>query len=101
MRVWSKGCSASVADIISRKQSQDCNNICTASEVTGRSPLRISSSSVSTPCVKLATSMKPNVAEPPLMECAARKMVLMFSRSAVASRLNSPDSMMSSPSRLS
>src|SRR6266436_639287 len=72
-----------------------------ASAVTGRTPLRISSSRVSTPCVKPATSAKPNVAEPPLMEWAARKIVLMFSLSAVAPRLRSPDSMTSSPSRLS
>src|SRR5258708_20332319 len=72
-----------------------------ASAVTGRTPLRISSSSVSTPCVKPATSAKPKVAEPPLMEWAARKIVLIFSLSAVAPRLRSPDSITSSPSRLS
>ena len=72
-----------------------------ASAVSGRTPLRISSSSVSTPCVKPATSVKPKVAEPPLMEWAARKIVLMLSLSVVAPRLNSPDSITSSPSRLS
>ena len=40
---------------------------------------RSSSSSVSRLCVNEAISLKPNVALPPLMECATRKIVLMSS----------------------
>ena len=41
---------------------------------------RSSSSSVSHVCVNDATSVKPNVALPPLIECATRKIVLTSSR---------------------
>src|SRR5260370_279168 len=86
---------------ISRITSTDCNSTCNASGVMPRVPLRISSSSVSTECVKPDISMNPNVPAPPLIECAARKMVLMVSRSALLSSVNSPDSMVSRPSKLS
>jgi hypothetical protein len=42
---------------------------------------RSSSSSVSHVCVNDATSAKPKVALPPLIECATRKIVLMISGS--------------------
>src|SRR5579859_1232451 len=86
---------------ISRITSTACSSTCNASGVTPREPLRISSSSVSTECVKPDISMNPNVPAPPLIECAARKMVLMVSRFAPPSSVSRPDSMVSRPSKLS
>ena len=79
-RAWSMGRSSCVAATIARRQSQERRSTWTASLVTGRDPWRISSSRVSTPCVNSAISTKPKVAEPPLIEWAARKIVSMFSR---------------------
>src|SRR5450631_2301516 len=81
--------------------STDCSKTCSASGVIVRTPLRISSSSVSTEWVNSDISMKPNVPAPPLMECAARNMVFIVSRSAPSSRVKSPASMALRPSRLS
>ena len=63
---------------------------------------RNSSSSVSQVCVNDATSEKPNVALPPLMECATRKIVLMSSGSGAPTlSFSSAASIVSSASKLS
>jgi len=63
---------------------------------------RSSSSSVSQVCVNEATSEKPNVALPPLIECATRKMVPMISGSgAPGLSCSSAASIESSASKLS
>ena len=87
---------------ICRRTSTDFSRASIASLVTCLRPSRISSSSVSMIWVKLATSVKPNVPAPPLIEWAARKIELISSGSASPGCIPSnPDSMISRPSKLS
>ena len=98
----SNSSSARNADNMVRNTSTEFKSIFTASWVTSRLPSRISSSSVSMTWVKSATAVKPKVPLPPLIECAARKIVLIVSRSAAPiSRFSSSDSIVSRPSKLS
>src|SRR6187399_3353396 len=101
-RPLSMGCLAWVAASISRIMSPERSSVSTNPESTWRLPPRIWSSSVSSVCVNAATSVKPKVALPPLMECATRKIVLTRSRSASpAESLSSAASIESSASLLS
>jgi len=87
---------------IARMQSTERSNTSINPESTARRSLRTSSSSDSATWVNAATSANPNVAAPPLMECAARKMVCTSSWSvAPESSASSAASIASSPSRLS
>ncbi|OIQ63664.1 hypothetical protein GALL_547950 [mine drainage metagenome] len=59
-------------------------NASTCSEVKGISPLRIRSSKDSRTWVTSVISLNPNVAAPPFMECAVRKMASRSSESGAA-----------------
>src|SRR5690606_571696 len=87
-----------------RSTSTDASRAPMAVESRTRRPARASSSRVSSRWVRSVTLEKPNVAAPPLIECAARKMTLMVSGSATGppdSSDSRPPSIASSPSRLS
>ena len=87
---------------MARRTSTDFSSRSDTATVTRIAPLRSSSSSVSRLWVKEAISEKPNVALPPLMECATRKMVLISSGSGEpTSSFSSAASMASSASKLS
>ena len=88
--------------IIARITSTDFSSRSDTAAEAAMPPLRSSSSSVSRLCVNEAMSAKPNVALPPLMEWATRKMVLMSSGSgAPTSSFRSAASIASSASKLS
>src|SRR5690348_9982318 len=85
-----------------RMQSTDCSNSSTVSASAARRPPRTSSSSDSSTWVNAARSANPKVAAPPLIECAARKIVWMSSGSWTPfSRTSNASSIPSRPSRLS
>ena len=98
----SKGCCFCTEVSIPRIWSTDCSSPSQMGAVTSMRAERSSSSSVSSVCVKEATSLKPNMPAPPLMECATRKMVLTVSESAAPGTSCSSDaSMVSRASKLS
>ena len=93
-------CSASASR--ARSTSTEASMASTAGGLTARWPARSSSSSVSSTWVRPAMASKPNVADPPLIEWAARKIELIRSPSRLpCSSDSSPASIASSPSRLS
>src|SRR5690606_474554 len=85
-----------------RSTSTDVSNTPMALGPRVRRPARASSGRVSSRWVRSVTLEKPNVAAPPLIECAARKMTLMVSGSPPPDSSDSrPPSIASRPSRLS
>ena len=93
-------CSASASR--ARSTSTEPSIASTALAASARLPPRTSSSRVSRTWVRPAILPKPNVAAPPLIECAARNTEFTTSGSTLPpSSASRPDSMASRPSRLS
>src|SRR5690606_35859259 len=93
-------CSQAASRLRSTSTDPSSTPMATGSSV--RRPARASSSRVSSRWVRSVTLEKPNVAAPPLIEWAARKMTLMVSASPPPDSSDSrPPSIASRPSRLS
>ena len=99
---WSTAPPSSQAASRPRSVSTAASSAPIASGSSVRVPPRAWSSSVSRTWVRSVTAVKPNVAEPPLIEWAARKTTWIVSASPPpSSSASRPRSIASSPSRLS
>ena len=97
-RIWASSSVVSTASPLppfwwrascARSASPDCSSTSTIGAVGASSWRRSLSSSVSIWCVSSAASAKPNVAAPPLTECAQRKMEFSSSSSAASMSISS------------